>query len=141
MMASQTLKTATFTKTQKSRYFENETLFFLQIKGYFMTKNGFVAEVTFKQCPMNNTLSHTQRYIYVLCLMNNQKLTFFFKFNKFQSQKLFFRDFSHPTQVSQLVLKFRHVSQLRTKVQFYRAVDMKSSIQFKAFSPDTEVIE
>ena len=26
-----------------------------------------------------------------------QKLTFFFKFNKFQPQKLFFRDFSHPT--------------------------------------------
>ena len=32
MMASQILKSEDFTKTQKSRYFENETLFFLQIK-------------------------------------------------------------------------------------------------------------
>ena len=70
-----------------------------------------------------------------------QKLTFFFKFNKFQPQKLFFRDFSHPTEINQLRLKFRHVCQLRTEVQFYRNVDMKSSLQFKAFSLDTEVIE
>ena len=57
MMTSQILKSASFTKTQKSRYLENETLFFLQIKKYinytsraacFMTKNSFVAEVTFK---------------------------------------------------------------------------------------------
>ena len=32
MMTSQTLKSAGFTKTEKSRYLENETLFFLQIK-------------------------------------------------------------------------------------------------------------
>ena len=32
MMASQILKSVDFTKTQKSRYLENETLFFLQIK-------------------------------------------------------------------------------------------------------------
>ena len=32
MMTSQILKSAGFTKTQKSRYLENETLFFLQIK-------------------------------------------------------------------------------------------------------------
>ena len=69
------------------------------------------------------------------------KIDFFFKFNKFQPQKLFFRDFSHPTEINQLRLKFRHVCQLRTKVQFYRNVDMKSSLQFKAFSLDTEVIE
>ena len=43
-----------FTKAQKSRYLENET-FFLQmtkkihIKGYFIAKNSFVAEVTFKK--------------------------------------------------------------------------------------------
>ena len=43
-----------FTKTQKTRYLENKTLFFLQItkfinytKGYLMAKNTFVAEVTF----------------------------------------------------------------------------------------------
>ena len=32
MMTSQILKSAGFTKTQKSQYLENETLFFLQIK-------------------------------------------------------------------------------------------------------------
>ena len=32
MMTSQILKSAGFKKTQKSRYLENETLFFLQIK-------------------------------------------------------------------------------------------------------------
>ena len=31
MMTSQILKSADFTKTQKSRYLENETIFFLQI--------------------------------------------------------------------------------------------------------------
>ena len=32
MMMSQILKSVDFTKTQKSRYLENETLFLLQIK-------------------------------------------------------------------------------------------------------------
>ena len=44
-----------FTKTQKSRYLENETLFFLQIKKFInytsratlLQKNSFVADVTF----------------------------------------------------------------------------------------------
>ena len=59
MVALEILKFVDFTKTQKSRYLENETLFFLQIKRlfnyssaqikcYFMAKNSFVAEVTFK---------------------------------------------------------------------------------------------
>ena len=53
MMTSQILKSVDFTKTQKSRYFENET-FFLQIKilithqRLLHGKNSFVAEVTFK---------------------------------------------------------------------------------------------
>ena len=55
MMTSQILKFVGFTKTKKSRYFENETLFFLQIKtihllhvkNYFMAKNTLVAEVNF----------------------------------------------------------------------------------------------
>ena len=34
MMTSQVLKSAGFTKTQKSRYLEKETLFFLQIKKF-----------------------------------------------------------------------------------------------------------
>ena len=56
MMMSQILKSVDFTKTQKSRYLENKTLFFLQIKknhllhvkGYFIAKNSFVVEVAFK---------------------------------------------------------------------------------------------
>ena len=79
---------------------------------------------------------HTEQSIYYF----DQKLTFFSKLDKFQHQKLFSRDFSYPTYISQLGLKFRHVCQLWTKVQFYRAVGTKSSLQFKAFSPDTEVI-
>ena len=52
MMTSQILKSADFTKTQKSRYLENETLFFLQKKFINYTlratlKNSFVVEVTF----------------------------------------------------------------------------------------------
>ena len=53
MMTSQILKSVDFTKTQKSRYLNNETLFFLQIKKIInytssTTKKSFAAEVTFK---------------------------------------------------------------------------------------------
>ena len=56
MMTSQILKFVDFTKTQKSRYLENETLFLLQIKkiincasrATLWQKNNFVAEVTLK---------------------------------------------------------------------------------------------
>ena len=37
MMMSPILKYACFAKTQKSRYLENETLFFLQIKNSLIT--------------------------------------------------------------------------------------------------------
>ena len=55
-MMSQILKFVNFTKTQKSRYLNYKTLSFLtkkknhslQIKGYYMAKNTFVAEVTVK---------------------------------------------------------------------------------------------
>ena len=51
MMTSQILKSAGFTKTQKSRYLKNETLFFLKIKKFInytsSAKNSFVAEVNF----------------------------------------------------------------------------------------------
>ena len=47
MMTSQILKYVDFTKTQKSRYLENK-IHKLHIKGYFMAKNNFVVEVTFK---------------------------------------------------------------------------------------------
>ena len=56
MMTSQTSKFVDFTKTQKSRYIENETLFFLQIKKFInytsratlRQKNTLVAEAPFK---------------------------------------------------------------------------------------------
>ena len=41
MMTSQALKSVGFTETQKSRYLENETLFFVQIKKFInYTSNG-----------------------------------------------------------------------------------------------------
>ena len=43
------MKSVDFAKTQKPRYLENETLFFLQTKTHqvvLMTKNGFVVKVT-----------------------------------------------------------------------------------------------
>ena len=61
MMTSEILKFMNFTKTQKARYLENETLFFLQIKKIInyisratllQKKNSFVSEVTFK-CNFN----------------------------------------------------------------------------------------
>ena len=57
MMTSQILKSVDFTKRQKSRYLQNESLFFLQIKklinyeGSFVAKNNFAAEVTFSVLP------------------------------------------------------------------------------------------
>ena len=58
MMTSQILKFLNFRKTLKSRYLENETLFFLQIKKLInytsratlwqKKKNTFVAEATLK---------------------------------------------------------------------------------------------
>ena len=41
MMKSQILKFVDFTKTQKSRYLENETLFFLQIKKFILHIKGY----------------------------------------------------------------------------------------------------
>ena len=59
MVTSQILKFVDFTKIQKSKYLESETLFFLQIRKFINytsrakkcgKKNSFVAEVTFKLC-------------------------------------------------------------------------------------------
>ena len=60
MMASQILKSVDFIKKEKSRYLENETLFFLQIKkNSLITYQGVlygvlkVTEVTFKNCSID----------------------------------------------------------------------------------------
>ena len=42
IMTSQVLKSVDFTKTQKCRYLENETIFSSNKKGHFMAKNCFV---------------------------------------------------------------------------------------------------
>ena len=66
MVTSQILKSVDFTKTQKCRHLENETLFFLQIKkiyrlhikAFFTAKNSFIVGVTFKlhQAPLDQCL-------------------------------------------------------------------------------------
>ena len=62
MVTSQILKSVDFTKAQKSRYLEVETFVFQikknssLIKRYFMTKNFFVAEVTFNTAKLFNDL-------------------------------------------------------------------------------------
>ena len=54
MMTSQISKSMSFTEAQKSRYLENETLLFIQIKKKIISytsrdgKNSFVAKATFK---------------------------------------------------------------------------------------------
>ena len=56
MLKSQILQFVDFLKTQKSKFLENETLYFLQIKKFInytsrailWQKNTFVAEVTYK---------------------------------------------------------------------------------------------
>ena len=63
MMTSQILKSAGFTKTQKSRYLENKT-FFLQIKKFINYTsrtsfgNSFVAELTFESPQNKPKLKH-----------------------------------------------------------------------------------
>ena len=69
MMTSQILKSLNFTKTQKSRYLKNKTLFFLEIKKIINCTSGvtlwqkkvFVAEVTF-----NIYLDHKKWYV-IIC--------------------------------------------------------------------------
>ena len=56
MTTSQILKSVDFTKMQRSRYLENKTLFFLEIKNnnqlyikdYFTEKTSFVAVIMFQ---------------------------------------------------------------------------------------------
>ena len=42
MMTSHILKSVDFTKTEKSRYLENETLFFLQMKNSLISHQGLL---------------------------------------------------------------------------------------------------
>ena len=63
-MTSQILQFVNFTKTQKSKYLESETLLFLQVKkfiNYTSRANFFLVEVTFDDTvkPTISTLSYT----------------------------------------------------------------------------------
>ena len=72
MMTSQISKSVDFTKTQKSRYLENETLFFLQIKriinytsrATLLHKNSFVAEETFKHLAVRASTARFLKYVW-----------------------------------------------------------------------------
>ena len=64
IMTSQILQFVDFTKTQKSKYLESETLLFLQVKkfiNYTSRANFFLVEVTFDDTvkPTISTLSYT----------------------------------------------------------------------------------
>ena len=64
IMTSQILQFMDFTKTQKSKYLESETLLFLQVKkfiNYTSRANFFLVEVTFDDTvkPTISTLSYT----------------------------------------------------------------------------------
>ena len=60
LKTSQILKSVDFTKTQKLNILRTKKTFFLHIKGYFISKNSFVAEVTFntrnRELNIQNTL-------------------------------------------------------------------------------------
>ena len=107
-----------------------------QMKKYWLNAN-VLYEQLLSSVPYASTLSHMQQYIYVLCILNNpwiwSKLTFFFKFKNFQPLKLFLEIWF----ISQLGLKSRHICQLRTGVQFYKAVDMATVHQGLELNPQT----
>ena len=64
MVESQTLKSVDFTKTQKSRYLK---------KLYFMVKNSFVAEVTFKKSISYLLMDYLCSPISILIFLNLRK--------------------------------------------------------------------
>ena len=84
-----------------------------------------------------STLSHMQQYDYVLSILNKSSIAFSSNLLSFSLQN-YFKRFQF---IIQLGLKFGLVCQVRTEVQFYKAVDTKFSLKFKSFSPDTEVID
>ena len=77
MMTSQILKSVDFVKTQKSRYLESKTfrfsskekIHYLRIKGYFMAKKSFAAEVNFKYFESSDAIVVKKKYKILLCLM------------------------------------------------------------------------
>ena len=83
LMTPQNLKFMDFTKTQKSWYLEKKKLVFfqikkinwLQIKGYYMAKNSFVADITFKTRFSVFPLVTCWRVV-VFCVFNKKRKVF-----------------------------------------------------------------
>ena len=87
MMTSQIFKFFDFTKTQKTRYLENETLFFLKIKkslithqGLLYDKNNLKAEVTsnvnlFKQKNINQMFDKIQMILMMKKSISNNRIS------------------------------------------------------------------
>ena len=77
MMTSQILKSAGFTKTQKSRYLENEALFFLQIKKFINYTSGatlwqkLVLQETFNIVSLISFRNHTVTQFFITHLTNS----------------------------------------------------------------------
>ena len=97
MMTSQILKSVDFTKTQKSRYLEDET-FFLQIKKfinftsratYFIAKNSFVAEKTFDKDFIKDALSGLRQFSGTESPVKMMKKTFYFTLKALFILKIF----------------------------------------------------
>ena len=91
LMTSQIFKSLDFTKTQKSRYLENETLFLLQIKKtisntcyelIYGKKNSFVAEVTFKRmCVASFLFQMTEEHDDIVILTKRKAFMFVLRTN------------------------------------------------------------
>ena len=97
LMTSQILKSVDFTKTQKSRYLEDET-FFLQIKKfinftsratYFIAKNSFVAEKTFDKDFIKDALSGLRQFSGTESPVKMMKKTFYFTLKALFILKIF----------------------------------------------------
>ena len=92
MMTSQILKCVDFTKTQKSRYLENET-FFLKIKkslnthqGLLIAKNNSVAEVTFNKIMIHDPWTCTKSSISVTSPLHLLNVNLWANINKLKAE-------------------------------------------------------
>ena len=72
MLTSQILQSANFTKTQNLErniiFSSNKKIHELHIKGYFMKKNNFVAEVTFKEPEIKHFIKSASVLLQLLLL-------------------------------------------------------------------------
>ena len=65
VMMSQLLKSADFTKTQKSRYLENKRLFFLQIKKIITSRATLLEKIVLQWIGLHNLQLSVQKTSYM----------------------------------------------------------------------------